>query len=38
MNTEAHLYFPILNSEQKANYLLHQNPVYDEDDVYVKTK
>jgi len=36
MSTEAHLYLPILNSEVKVNHLLHQNPVYDEDDIYVK--
>ena len=36
MSTEAHLYFPILNSEMKVNVNLRQNPVYEEDDIYVK--
>lgn len=36
MPTEPFLYFPVLNSEIKANTLLKQNPAYKENDTYVK--
>lgn len=36
MNREAHLYFPIIESEIKSNQELKQNPVYKADDMYVK--
>lgn len=36
MSTEAHLYLPILNSEVQVNRMIHQNPVYEADDIYAK--
>ena len=36
MATEAHLYLPILNAQVQVTPLLHQNPVYDAEDIYVK--
>ncbi len=36
MRTEPYLYFPVLESELKANFLLKQNPAYKKNDSYVK--
>lgn len=36
MSTEAHLYFPIAESELIVNSLLKQNPAYEKNDSYVK--
>lgn len=36
MPTEPYLYFPVLESELKANTKLKQNPAYKADDIYVK--
>lgn len=36
MRTEPYLYFPVLESELKANFSLKQNPAYKKNDTYVK--